>query len=78
MATYIDSIKNGVTTVFDHHASFGSIRGSVLKSKKQQKRAGSDLVYAMRFQTVMEKKKQEILSWKTQNFSGMYKKKMTV
>lgn len=28
-ATYIDSIKNGVTTVFDHHASFGHIRGSL-------------------------------------------------
>ena len=25
MTTYIDSIKNGVTTVFDHHASFGEI-----------------------------------------------------
>ena len=28
-ATYIDSIKNGVTTVFDHHASFGHIEGSL-------------------------------------------------
>ena len=26
-ATYIDSIRNGVTTVFDHHASFGHITG---------------------------------------------------
>ena len=25
-ATYIDSIKNGVTTVFDHHASFRAYR----------------------------------------------------
>ena len=25
-ATYIDSIKNGVTTVFDHHASFGQLQ----------------------------------------------------
>lgn len=31
MATYIDCIKNGVTTVFDHHASFGSIEGSLFK-----------------------------------------------
>lgn len=30
-ATYIDCIKNGVTTVFDHHASFGSIEGSLFK-----------------------------------------------
>ena len=28
-ATYMDSIKNGVTTVFDHHASFGHITGSL-------------------------------------------------
>ena len=27
MATYIDCIRNGVTTIFDHHASFGSIEG---------------------------------------------------
>ena len=25
-ATYIDSIKNGVTTVFDHHASFAILQ----------------------------------------------------
>lgn len=29
VATYIDCIKNGVTTVFDHHASFGQIEGSL-------------------------------------------------
>ncbi len=28
-AVYIDSIKNGVTTVFDHHASYGDIPGSL-------------------------------------------------
>jgi len=26
---YLDCIKNGVTTLFDHHASFGSIEGSL-------------------------------------------------
>lgn len=31
MATYIDCIKNGVTTVFDHHASFGEIPGSLFR-----------------------------------------------
>ena len=30
MATYIECIKNGVTTVFDHHASFGSVLLPVL------------------------------------------------
>jgi len=29
VATYIDCIKSGVTTIFDHHASFGSITGSL-------------------------------------------------
>ncbi|NJP41458.1 putative aminohydrolase SsnA [Oscillospiraceae bacterium HV4-5-C5C] len=29
MTTYIDCIKNGVTTVFDHHASYGEIDGSL-------------------------------------------------
>jgi len=28
--TYIDGIKNGVTTVFDHHASAGRVRGSLM------------------------------------------------
>lgn len=28
-ATYLDCIKNGITTVFDHHASFGEIRDSL-------------------------------------------------
>lgn len=28
-ATYIDSIKNGVTTVFDHHAGFDGLDGSL-------------------------------------------------
>lgn len=31
LATYIDCIKNGVTTVFDHHASYGSIEGSLFR-----------------------------------------------
>ena len=40
MATYIDSIKNGVTTVFDHHASFGSIRGSLYEIERAAKETG--------------------------------------
>ena len=38
MATYVDCIKNGVTTVFDHHASFGSIGGSLFEIEKRQRR----------------------------------------
>ena len=29
MAAYIDCIRNGCTTVFDHHAGYGGIRGSL-------------------------------------------------
>ena len=39
MATYIDCIRNGVTTVFDHHASFGSITGSLFEIEKAAKEA---------------------------------------
>ena len=28
-ATVLDCIRNGVTTIFDHHASFGEISGSL-------------------------------------------------
>ena len=38
MATYIDCIRNGVTTIFDHHASFGSITGSLFEIEGGEKR----------------------------------------
>ena len=31
MTTYMDCVKSGVTTIFDHHASFGHIEGSLMK-----------------------------------------------
>ncbi|BFH63990.1 putative aminohydrolase SsnA [Paenibacillus azoreducens] len=31
---YLDSIKNGVTTMFDHHASYGEISGSLFELSK--------------------------------------------
>ena len=40
MATYVDCIKNGVTTVFDHHASFGSVGGSLFEIEKAAKETG--------------------------------------
>ncbi|MBS6644905.1 MAG: putative aminohydrolase SsnA [Clostridiaceae bacterium] len=40
MATYIDSIKNGVTTVFDHHASFGHIEGSLFRIEEAARETG--------------------------------------
>jgi len=39
-ATYIDCIKNGVTTVFDHHASFGEIKDSLFAIGKAAEELG--------------------------------------
>ncbi|SHI54611.1 putative selenium metabolism protein SsnA [Clostridium amylolyticum] len=39
-ATYIDCIRNGVTTVFDHHASYGSIEGSLFQISEAAKELG--------------------------------------
>lgn len=39
-ATYIESIKNGVTTIFDHHASFGHIEGSLFAIEEASKEMG--------------------------------------
>ena len=40
MATYLDCIRNGCTTVFDHHASYGGVRGSLLKIADAAKELG--------------------------------------
>ena len=40
MATYVDLIKNGATTVFDHHASFGHITDSLFKIAEAAKETG--------------------------------------
>ncbi|MDF2484604.1 MAG: chlorohydrolase [Herbinix sp.] len=40
IATYIDCIKNGVTTVFDHHASFGSVEDSLFTIADAAKELG--------------------------------------
>lgn len=40
MATYIDCIKNGVTTVFDHHTSYGAIEGSLFEIAKVAEKLG--------------------------------------
>ncbi len=39
-ATYLECIKNGVTTVFDHHASFGEITGSLFAIEDAAKEMG--------------------------------------
>ena len=40
MATYLDCIKNGCTTVFDHHASYGGVRGSLFAIAEAAKELG--------------------------------------
>lgn len=40
LATYIDCIKNGVTTVFDHHASYGQIENSLFTIAEAAKELG--------------------------------------
>ncbi|MDL2238306.1 amidohydrolase family protein, partial [Christensenellaceae bacterium OttesenSCG-928-K19] len=40
LVTYIDCIKNGVTTVFDHHASYGAITGSLFTIADAAKELG--------------------------------------
>ncbi len=39
-ALYIDSIKQGVTTIFDHHASYGEIPGTLLTIGEESRRLG--------------------------------------
>lgn len=39
-ATYLECIKNGVTTIFDHHASFGEISGSLFAIEEAARDSG--------------------------------------
>jgi len=39
-ATYLDCIKNGVTTIFDHHASFGAVEGSLSELSRAATESG--------------------------------------
>jgi len=39
-ATFLDCIRNGVTTVFDHHASYGNINGSLFQIAGVAKKLG--------------------------------------
>lgn len=62
-ATYIDSIKNGVTTVFDHHASFGSITDSLFIIEEAAKELGvrSCLCYEVSDRDGMDKAKEAVM-----------------
>ena len=62
-ATYIDSIKNGVTTVFDHHASFGHIEGSLHMIEEASKNLGvrTCLCYEISDRDGMEKSRESVM-----------------
>lgn len=61
-ATYIESIKNGVTTVFDHHASYGDITGSLfaIEDAAQEMGVRSCLCYEVSDRDGKEKTQQAI------------------
>ena len=63
MATYIDCIKNGVTTIFDHHASFGHIGGSLFQIEEAARRTGvrSCLCYEVSDRDGEEKARESVL-----------------
>lgn len=63
MATYIDSIKNGITTVFDHHASFGHITDSLFKIEEAARETGvrSCLCYEISDRDGMDKAREGVM-----------------
>lgn len=62
LAICIDCIKNGVTTVFDHHASYGEIPGSLFAIADAAKQAGvrTCLCYEISDRDGQEKMKQAV------------------
>lgn len=60
--TYIECIKNGVTTVFDHHASFGEIDGSLDAIEEAARELGvrSCLCYEISDRDGMDKSKASV------------------
>ncbi len=63
MTTLIDSVKNGVTTTFDHHASFFQIPGSLFAIEEAAKQVGIRhcLCYEISDRDGAEKAKQSVL-----------------
>lgn len=62
VSTYMDCIKNGVTTIFDHHASFGEIPGSLFAIEDAAKELGvrSCLCYEISDRDGMDKSKASV------------------
>ncbi len=61
--TYIDAIKNGVTTVFDHHASFGHITDSLHTIEEVAKDLGirTCLCYEISDRDGMDKSREAVM-----------------
>lgn len=62
-ATYLDSIKNGVTTVFDHHASFGEIKDSLFAIEDAAREFGvrTCLCYEVSDRDGMDKSREAVM-----------------
>jgi len=83
MYTYLDCIKNGCTTVFDHHASYGAVTGSLFKIADAAKELGvrTSLCYEVSDRDGEEKMREAVaenadfikfaLSDKTEMIKGM-------
>lgn len=63
MATYVECIKNGVTTIFDHHASFGEIKDSLFAIGQAAQEMGvrSCLCYEVSDRDGLDKARQAVL-----------------
>ena len=63
MDTMISCIRNGVTTIFDHHASFGHIKGSLFQIADAAKELGirSCLCYEVSDRDGMDKAREAVL-----------------
>ncbi len=63
MDTMISCIRNGVTTIFDHHASFGNIKGSLFAIEEAAKELGvrACLCYEVSDRDGMEKARESVM-----------------
>lgn len=63
METYVECIKNGVTTIFDHHASFGEIKDSLFAIGQAAQELGvrSCLCYEVSDRDGQDKARQAVL-----------------
>ncbi len=63
LATYIECIKNGVTTIFDHHASFSAIEDSLFTIAEASRMAGvrSNLCFEVSDRHGRQKMEQAVL-----------------